>query len=248
MAFRTFLGSLGVNAPEVATVLESGEVRPGGTLHARVTAKGAGGGADVRIERIAVQLVTRVEAAEPTEKSWDNPGVVAFQALPAFGLAAGEVREHRLAIDVPWEMPITHALGRRLHGTRAAVRTILEIDDAVDRGDFDEIAVHALPAQDVFFGAYETLGFRFDEAEVKTGRVNGGRNQTSKFWQELEFFFPDAYGRAPHAQLETVFIARPDSLDLITGPHGPYPFDYAGLTPDGCATWLDEHCRALWQS
>ncbi|TMQ89680.1 hypothetical protein ETD83_38900 [Actinomadura soli] len=181
MAFRTFLSSFGVNAPEVTTILESDEVRPGGTVHARVSVKG--GGADVRVERIAVQVVTRVEAAEATEKSWDNPGVVAVQSLPAFELAAGEAGEHRVAIEVPWEMPITHALGRRLRGTRAAVRTILEIGRAVDRGDFDEIAVHALPAQDLFFGAYEALGFRFDEAEVKTGRVNGGRNQTSKFWQ-----------------------------------------------------------------
>ncbi|WUH97308.1 sporulation protein [Spirillospora sp. NBC_00431] len=245
MAFRTFLGSLGINAPDIATVLESDEVRPGGTVHARVNVKGGG---DVRIERIAVQLVTRVEAAEPTGKSWDNPGVVASQALAAFELASGEVREHRLAIEVPWEMPITHALGGRLRGTRAAVRTILEIDNAVDRGDFDEIAVHALPAQDLFFGAYQTLGFRFDEAEVKTGRVNGGRNQTSKFWQELEFLFPAGYRREPRARLETVFIARPGSLDLITGPHGPYPFEYAGLTLDQCARWLDEHCRSLWQN
>ncbi|MFI0411082.1 sporulation protein [Actinomadura sp. 3N508] len=246
MAFRTFLSSLGINAPEVTTILESDEVRPGGTVRARVALKG--GGAGVRVERIAVQLVTRVEAAEPTEKSWDNPGVVASQALPAFELAAEEVEEHRIAIDVPWEMPITHALGRRMRGTRAAVRTILEIGNAVDRGDFDEIAVHALPAQDLFFGAYESLGFRFDEAEVKTGRVNGGRNQTSKFWQELEFFFPADYGRGPAARLETVFIARPDSLDLITGPHGPYPFDYTGLTLDACTSWLDEHCRSLWQN
>ncbi|MFI0373259.1 sporulation protein [Actinomadura sp. 1N219] len=246
MAFRTILSTLGINAPEVTTILESDEVTPGGTLHAKVTVKG--GGAGVRIERIAVQLVTRVEAAEPTEKSWDNPGVVASQALPAFDLAAGEGREHRLAIEVPWEMPITHAQGRRMRGTRAAVRTILEIDNAVDRGDFDEIAVRALPAQDLFFGAYEALGFRLDEAEVKTGRVNGGRNQTSKFWQELEFFFPAEYGRGTNAQLETVFIARPDSLDLITGPHGPYPFDYAGLTHDQCVKWLDEHCRSIWQN
>ncbi|MFI0483801.1 sporulation protein [Actinomadura sp. 9N215] len=246
MAFRTFLGSLGVNAPDVATVLDAGEVRPGGAVRGRVTVKG--GGADVRIERIAVQLVTRVEAAEPTEKSWDNPGVVASQDVPAFDLAAGEVREHGLAIEVPWEMPITHALAGRLRGTRAAVRTILEIDNAVDRGDFDEIAVHALPAQDVFFGAYEALGFRFDAAEVKTGRVNGGRNQTSKFWQELEFFFPPGYRRGPGARLETVFIARPDSLDLITGPHGPYPFEYADLTLDQCVKWLDEHCRSHWQN
>ncbi|RKS71859.1 sporulation-control protein [Actinomadura pelletieri DSM 43383] len=244
MAFRTFLSSFGINAPEVTTVLGSHEVRPGGTLNARVTVRG--GAADVRVERIAVQLVTRVEAAEPTEKSWDNPGVVALQAVPAFDLAAGEEREHRLAIEVPWEMPVTHALGRNLRGTRAAVRTILEIDNAVDRGDFDEIAVHALPAQDLFVDAYQTLGFRFDEAEVKTGRVNGGHNQLSKFWQELEFFFPADYGRGPNAQLETVFIARHDSLDLITGPHGPYPFDYAGLTLDQCVTWLDRHCRALW--
>ncbi|TMR07290.1 hypothetical protein ETD83_01480 [Actinomadura soli] len=74
------------------------------------------------------------------------------------------------------------------------------------------------------------------------------RPTLSRNWQELEFLFPADYRRGAGAQLETVFIARPDSLDLITGPHGPYPFDYAGLTLDRCVAWLDEHCRSIWQN
>ncbi|GGV12268.1 hypothetical protein GCM10010182_35550 [Actinomadura cremea] len=117
----------------------------------------------------------------------------------------------------------------------------------MDRGDFDEVAVHALPAQDVWFEAYRRLGFRFDEAEVKRYRAQGGDNQTLPYCQELEFWFPADYRRAPGSQLETLFIARPDSMDLITGPHGPFAFAYAEMTPDGCVEWLDAHCRGLWQ-
>ncbi|OLT37383.1 hypothetical protein BJF79_29560 [Actinomadura sp. CNU-125] len=194
-----------------------------------------------------MELVTRVEANEPTDAAWTNPGVVVSHSTSAFELAAGETREFRLSIDVPWEMPLTHALGRPLKGARVAVRTTLKIGKAVDRGDFDEVAVHALPAQDMWFEAYERLGFRFDEAEVKRYRAQGGDNQTLPYCQELEFWFPADYRRPRGSQLETLFIARHDSMDLITGPKGPFPFTYAEMTPDGCVEWLDAHCRGLWQ-
>lgn len=244
MAFRAFLSSLGINAPDVETVLDTTVVRPGDRLGATVTVRG--GGADVRVERLVVDLVTRVEAFE-TNAAWNRPGVVVSRTVGAFDLAAGETVEHRVEFDIPWEMPLTHALGLPLKGARTAVRTSLEIDNAVDRGDFDEISVHALPAQDVFFTAYHALGFRFDEAEVKKYRCTGGDNQTLAYCQELEFFFPTGYGWQPGAQLETLFIARPDSLDLITGSLGPYAFAYAELDVDTAKGWLDEHLRSHFQ-
>ncbi|MBE1534346.1 sporulation protein [Actinomadura algeriensis] len=244
MAFRTLLSSLGVNAPRVETVLVSSAVRPGGTLAASVTLEG--GGADVSVERLGVELVTRVEARETTETRWTNPGVVVSHGTGAFELGAGETREFRLDIEVPWEMPVTHALGRSLKGARAAVRTTVEIGKAVDRGDFDEVAVHALPAQDMCFEAFRRLGFRFDEAEVKRFRAHGGINQTLPYCQELEFWFPREYGRPRGDQLEVMFIARHDSMDLITGPRGPYPFTYSEMERERFVRWLDGHCRSAW--
>ncbi|WP_067810813.1 sporulation protein [Actinomadura kijaniata] len=245
MAFRTFLKSLGANAPSVETVIANRAVRPGDRLQTHVTVKG--GGADVRIDRLVLELVTRAEDREGDETGWNRPVAFAERHFGPFELRAGETLAHGIDFDVPWETPLTYVLGRPLRGGRVAVRTTLEIDNAVDRGDFDEIAVHALPAQDVFVEAYRRLGFRLDEAEVKMGVVQGGDNQTMPFWQEIEFYFPDHYRRPQGEQLETGFFARADSLDVFLGSTGAHRFEYAGLTVEACEKWLDAYCREEWQ-
>jgi sporulation-control protein len=245
MAFRKFLSSLGINAPEVDTVLGTSVVRPGDVLEATVQLRG--GGADVEVERLRLDVVTRAEDREQTETGWDNPLTIVSAVVDGpLTLHAGEHRTERIAIQLPWEMPLTHVLGgRRLRGARVAVRTELAIDNSVDKGDFDEFQVHALPAQDTILQAYADLGFRFDEAEVKLGTPKGGENSQVGYWQEIETWFPQHY-RRPGGQLESVFVARPDSLDLITGSSGPHLFNYDELDRDAWTKRIDEHMRTTF--
>ncbi|GGM14168.1 hypothetical protein GCM10010129_67920 [Streptomyces fumigatiscleroticus] len=241
MAFRKFLSSLGINAPEVETVLGSSAVRPGDVLEATVQLRG--GGADVEVERLRLDVVTRAEDREETETGWANPMTIVSAVVDGpLTLHAGENRTERIALQLPWEMPLTHVLGgRRLRGARVAVRTELAIDNSVDRGDFDEFEVHALPAQDAILKAYADLGFRFDEAEVKLGTPTGAHNSKVGYWQEIETWFPPEYGRGD--QLESVFVARADSLDLVTGQSGPHLFTYAEQDQDAWTKRIDEHMR-----
>ncbi|NYI03646.1 sporulation protein [Allostreptomyces psammosilenae] len=240
MAFRKFLSALGVNAPSVETVLTTGDVRPGDTVTGHVTVQG--GGADVDIEHLTLELVVRAEERESDEHAWQNPYPVTSQRWDGpLRLEAGGTRTHEFALELPWETPLTHSNGRRVPGARAAVRTTLAIDNAVDRGDLDELAVHPLPLQQRLLDAYAELGFRLSEAEVKLGTVNGGHNQKSGHWQEFEIYAPP--GRYNLTRLETVFIARADSLDLITGAHGPFPAPYAELAERDWTGWLDEVLR-----
>ncbi|MGW0710582.1 sporulation protein [Streptomyces sp. NPDC002643] len=241
MAFRKFLSSLGINAPEVETVLGATVVRPGEVLEAVVRLRG--GGADVEVERLKLDVVTRAEDREETESGWVNPlTIVTVTVDGPFTLRAGEERTERVALRLPWELPLTHVLGgRRLRGARVAVRTELAIDNSVDKGDFDEFQVYALPAQDAILQAYVDLGFRFDEAEVKLGTPRGGQNSRVNYWQEIETWFPREYGNG--LQLESVFVARPDSLDLITGASGPHLFAYAELDQDAWTKRIDQHMR-----
>ncbi|WP_306323379.1 MULTISPECIES: sporulation protein [unclassified Streptomyces] len=246
MAFRKFLSSLGVGAPDVETTLSTSAVRPGDQLHCNVRLRG--GSVDIEVEKVRIQLVTRFEDLEETETLWANPGVVRSLVLgERFALKAEDTVDGQVTIDVPWETPLTHMLGGRpLKGARVAVRTELTVDNAVDRGDFDEIQVHALPAQDALLQAYANLGFRFDEAEVKKGTPKGGQNSQENFWQEIEMWFPPEY-RRPGGQLESMFFARHDSLDLVTGSYGPFAFPYANLDVQALTAWLDQHLRATFQ-
>ncbi|GAA4822215.1 sporulation protein [Streptomyces ziwulingensis] len=250
MAFRKFLGALGKRAPGVETVVENPGVHPGGTVECTVTVQG--GGADVDIERLRLDLVVRAEDREADgSTAWRRPYSVTAVDLSGFRLAAGETVTHKVALRVPWEMPLTHGRGRPVRGGRAAVRTELAVDKAVDKGDFDEIAVHALPAQDAILQAFEDLGFRLHESEVKLGALSRAPHmrarQTERFWQEIDFFFPESWGQG-RQELETVFIAREDSLDVHPGGHPPVTFDYADPDPHAWTATLDQHVRAYWRA
>ncbi|MEU9337901.1 sporulation protein [Streptomyces sp. NPDC048290] len=245
MVFRKFLSALGVNAPRVETVVENPAVRPGGTLHCTVTV--AGGGADVDIERLRLELVVRAEDREADGSAgWYNPYTVVAADIDGFRVAAGETVTHRVDLQVPWEMPLTHGRGARIRGGRAAVRTELAVDRAFDKGDFDEISVHALPAQDAVLQAYEDLGFRLHEAEVKIGLLRSAPRmedrQTAPYWQEIDFFYPESWNMG-RQELETVFIAREDSLDAHPGGSPAVTFRHAELDQNVWTETLDAHVR-----
>ncbi|MFE4637643.1 sporulation protein [Streptomyces sp. NPDC056773] len=233
MAFRKFLSALGVNAPSVETVVENPKVNPGGTLRVVVTA--VGGAADVDVERVRLEVVVRAEDREVNggKTAWKHPYTVATAEIAGFRLLAGETVTVRGEVVLPWEMPLTHALGAPITGGRAAIRTELAVDKSVDQGDFDEFEVHALPAQDAIVQAYTDLGFRLHEAEVKIGFLptlapRMKSQQTAQYWQEIDFFYPEGlqWGKA---ELETVFVAREDSLDAHLGSNPPATFVYDEL-------------------
>lgn len=157
MAFRRFLSALGVNAPEVETVLDHDQVRPGERVSATVTVRG--GAVDVEVERLTVHLVVRFETQGEHEVRYDH-GMARHDLAQSFTLRAGEVRTEQATFDIPLGMPLTHFAGQALKGAYSAVVTELAIDNAVDRGDEDLLEVHALPSQAAVLGAFEDLGFR----------------------------------------------------------------------------------------
>ncbi|MEV6005093.1 sporulation protein [Streptomyces griseomycini] len=82
-----------------ATV-ENPDVRPGGQLRCRTVVKG--GGASVRIDRFALEPVTRVEAREPPDTGRTDPGVVDVSAPDeGFVLGAGQT----LGLTTTFEAP-----------------------------------------------------------------------------------------------------------------------------------------------
>lgn len=247
MAFRTFLSALGVNAPRVETIVDTPSVRPGDTL--RCTVHVQGGGADVEIERLRLDLVVRAEDMEEDgSTAWKNPYTIVEADLGGFRLPAGETLAHPVALDVPWDMPLTHERGRPLRGARVAVRTELSIDNALDKGDFDEVQVHALPAQDMVFQVYEDLGFRFHESEVKIMAArwkNMEDRRPSPYWQELDFFFPPSWNQGAY-ELETVLVTFDGELDVHPGGYPAVTLRYADQDRAAWTAAIDQHIRKYW--
>ncbi|GGZ10950.1 sporulation protein [Streptomyces nitrosporeus] len=220
MAFRRFLSSLGVGAPEVETVLDRHQVRPGERVTATVTVRG--GDADVEIEHLTVRLAVRFESHGENEVRYMHPMA---ERTPArdFTLGAGEVRTEQVHFDLPLGMPLTHTDGRPLPAAYSAVVTELAVDRAVDRGDEDVLEVHALPAQAAVLGALDGLGCRIHQTEVKHGRANA--RQEVDWWQELEMRFPAAYGVG---NVELTLVTLESELDVCPGSYAaPLALTYA---------------------
>jgi len=211
MVFKKLLGAFGVGGPSVDTVLSNSNTRPGLTLDGQIHI--LGGDHDVKIDQVALGLVTRVEV-ESGDANYDS--TVEFHRLAvagAFPLGKGERKEIPFRFPVPWEAPVTDVYGQRLRGMTMGLRTELAVARAVDKGDLDPVQVHPLPAQERILDAFNGLGFRFKGADLERGRIHGV-NQQLPFYQEIEFYPPPQYAGGIN-EVELTFVADPNGVEVI---------------------------------
>ncbi|OPF82374.1 sporulation protein [Streptomyces antioxidans] len=210
MVFKRLLGSLGVGAPSVDTVLDTVPVRPGGPLTGQVHLRG--GNSDYHIEQIHLELVARAEAEH---EDGEHEGVVLFDHFTVgggFRLAEGEHRSLPFTVHLPWETPITELYGQPL-GIILGVRTGLEVAGAKDKGDLDQLTVTPLPVQEAVLEALGQLGFGFTSADLELGHI-GGTAQRLPFYQEIELAPAPQYAHAIN-ELEVTFLASPGGMDVV---------------------------------
>lgn len=210
MVFKRLLGSVGIGAPSVDTVLTPGAFRPGGMLTGEVRLKG--GKADFTIEHITLELVARVEAEHD---GGESEGVVAFERFTVgggFRLAEGEQRAVPFGVALPWETPVTELYGQGL-GIVLGVRTELAVAGAKDKGDMDPLTVGPLPVQEAVLEAFGQLGFGFRSADLELGRING-TGQQLPFYQEIEMTPAPQYAHAVN-EIEVTFLANPGGVEVV---------------------------------
>ncbi|MFI6867035.1 sporulation protein [Nocardia sp. NPDC050406] len=208
--FKKLLAAVGVGGAEVETELHTPGVQPGGTVQGVIRLRGGGVAQD--ISRIALELVSRVEIESGGEEYDGYRGFHRWNVHGPFTLTANASDEFPFALPVPFETPITFYNGRHLPGMEIFVRTVVEIEGAVDAGDRDPLGIGALPAQHVILAALEQLGFPLHRADVEQGRLRGIR-QELPFYQEIEFGRSHRFPRLN--QLEVTFVARPDGMDVV---------------------------------
>jgi sporulation-control protein len=210
MVFKRLLGSLGVGGPTVDTVLSPAPALPGGTLSGEIRLRG--GGSDVDIEHITLELVAGVEAEH--EEGESEGGVVfdRFAVGGGFRLAEGEERTVPFAVTLPWETPVTELYGQEL-GITLGLRTELSVAGARDKGDLDRLTVAPRPVQEAILEAFGQLGFGFRSADLELGRI-GGTGQQLPFYQELELTPSPAYAHAVN-EIEVTFLAAPAGMEVV---------------------------------
>jgi sporulation-control protein len=91
------------------------------------------------------------------------------------------------------------------------------------------------------------IGFRIEEAEVKRGRPVSSVASAVGFWQEIEMNFPAETTIAE--QLEFVFNARRDEMDLLFGDAGRITdVSYGNLDAGRLQERIDAYWRELFLS
>ncbi|PVD07401.1 sporulation protein [Streptomyces sp. CS207] len=210
MVFKRLLGSLGVGAPTIDTVLEPAPVVPGGALGGQVHLKG--GQADFDIEHITLDLVARVEVEHAEGESEGTVVFDRFTVGGGFRLAAGESRSVPFGVTLPWETPVTELYGQPL-GIVLGVRTEVAVAGAKDQGDLDPLTVTPLPAQEAILEAFGQLGFGFKSADLEYGHI-GGTGQLLPFYQEIELHPAPQYAHQVN-EIELTFLAGPGGLEVV---------------------------------
>ncbi|MFE0903322.1 sporulation protein [Streptomyces rochei] len=210
MVFKRLLGSLGVGAPTIDTVLEPAPVVPGGALGGQVHLKG--GQADFDIEHITLDLVARAEAEHAEGESEGTVVFDRFTVGGGFRLAAGESRSVPFGVTLPWETPVTELYGQPL-GIVLGVRTEVAVAGAKDQGDLDPLTVTPLPAQEAILEAFGQLGFGFKSADLEYGHI-GGTGQLLPFYQEIELHPAPQYAHQVN-EVELTFLAGPGGLEVV---------------------------------
>ncbi|MGN2640405.1 sporulation protein [Nocardia takedensis] len=229
--FRKLLAAAGVGGAEVETELFTPGVQPGGVVEGVIRLRGGAVGQD--ISRIAVEFVTRVEHEYEDHEGHRDTGFGWTHVHGPLHLPAQAPLEFRFAARAPMETPITFYNGRQLPGAFVAVRTIVEIQGAVDAADTDPIGVGALPAQHVLLEAVERLGFHLRSADAESGHIRNTPQQLP-FYQEIEFGGSHHYPKLN--QLEVTFLAAEHGMTVV-------------LEADKRGTWLSEGSdvfESLW--
>ncbi|MDW6002306.1 sporulation protein [Vibrio mangrovi] len=207
------LASFGIGAAKVDSVLQQEVLQPG--QQANVTIHVYGGATEQEIDNIYVRLYCRYVDEEPVGDSHGHESqqrtkrvhrnyVLDQWILPyAFTIHSGETRDFQVELNVPWNTPIT------IGDAKVWLETGLDISQAVDPADKDEITVRPEPMLDAVFSAFESQGFRIRQVECEAA---GGFELP--FVQEFEFVPTTGPYHGRWREVEVVAYRTEEALEL----------------------------------
>ncbi|WP_411839706.1 sporulation protein [Paracoccus sp. ME4] len=167
------MSSIGIGGAKVDTVLDDPRVMAGGVLSARSIIT-MGSTAQI-VRAVELQLVTHCLVEKGDTRVPAEILLTSGRVEPG-PIAAGDTRELVFNIDIPDAAPLS--VGR----TRTVLRTKLDIANAIDPKDSDEVIILPTRAMSAVLEGMQAAGFRLATEEVE---YNARRKQP--FVQEFDF-------------------------------------------------------------
>lgn len=199
------LARAGIGAAQVDLILHQDVVNAGDTISGVVRIQG--GRVDQQVDDVYAFVKTRYLKEQNDTKVAVEATVSKFLLASKFTVEAEQVYEFPVSFQLPESTPVT--MGR----TPVWISTGLDIKEAVDPKDQDQLQVRPHPYSAVILEAVNQLGFRIREVTCQYaphyGRVNG-----LPFVQEFEFV-PTSQFRGQLDELEIIFYPDENGVDLL---------------------------------
>lgn len=203
--FKRMLASVGIGAAQVDLMLHQDAVNAGDLISGVVRIQG--GRVDQQIDEVYAFVMTRYLKEQNDTKIQVEAAVAKFQLTGKFTVEAEQVYEFPVSFQLPAITPAS--LGR----TPVWIQTGLDIKEAVDPKDQDQLQVRPHSHSAVILEAVNELGFRLREVTCEYAPTNGRKNGLP-FVQEFEFV-PSSQFRGQLDELEIIFFPDENGIDLL---------------------------------
>lgn len=193
--FDKVFASVGIGSATVDTRLERDTYAPGELVKGVVEIRG--GKIEQQIDDIYLSLNTTYLKESDDKKYHVTATIDRFRITSPFVIGKNDRKEIPFSFQLPYDTPLT--IGR----TKLWVTTGLDIKNAVDPGDKDDLKVVPDRLMTAVFNAIENLGFRLREADCEEASYHmRGR---FPFVQEFEYVPTSGPFRGKLDELELVF-------------------------------------------
>ncbi|WP_242653731.1 sporulation protein [Thermincola potens] len=169
MMLKKLLASVGIGSAKVDLEIPNPQVELGGILEGVVKIKG--GSVEQEIEKIYINLVLNSKYGSGDETKPVSRTVGTVKVTDKLTLAPGQEKTIPVNFEIPLDIPISK--GR----TRYYLKTGLDIEQALDPTDLDDIKILPNKYMKMLFDAVSALGFR---EKHNSGDYNGR-------YQEFEY-------------------------------------------------------------
>ncbi|OAS18499.1 sporulation protein [Paenibacillus oryzisoli] len=203
--FKRMLASVGIGAAQVDLMLHQDIVNAGDEISGVVRIQG--GRVDQQINDVYAFVMTRYLKEQNDTKMQVEAPVAKFQLTGEFTVQAEQIYEFPVSFQLPNITPAT--LGR----TPVWIQTGLDITEARDPKDQDQLQVSPHPHSEIILEAVNDLGFRLREVTCEYAPAIGRENGLP-FVQEFEFV-PTMQFRGQLDELEIIFFPDEDGVDLL---------------------------------
>lgn len=211
MVFKKMRAKMGLGGgAQVDTIIQTPEIRPGGSIDGIIECKGGSADFEVRGVNLELQALAEYEDSEGrTQHTWMDYSKVRVSG--GFTLSPGSQQTLQFSLPVPISSPFNRVGGQSFAGVRLRVKTKLDIPGAVDPGDEDAVEIHGLDLHEAIVSGLIGLGAGLKSSDVERQRVRGSE---LPFIQEVEFTAPPHH-RDRVKELEVVFLTGHSDVEVL---------------------------------